>query len=260
MNVLSQVKTLGTNALKVMSRHRMEITAGIGIFSIWMSNYLTYKETPKFVMACAAKERELGRPLTKWEKVKLAGVIFLPTVGTQAAGTAAIIYSTKTGLKNQAALTALYSASEKALDEYQKKVVDKIGDEKAEEVRKEVVKDNYGSMQPPKQSDIRQTGHGDQLCYMPYIDKWFRADPTWIAHVNNVFTERLFNGFEMEITFNEVLEEIGLHGAEAYEDLVFTSDHPLHMVFDGDFSHQDMEAYAVVTFGQPPVNRWIHPF
>ena len=257
MNIISQIKTFGTGALKAMNRHRMEIAAGAGIFSIWISNYLTYKETPKFVMACASKERELGRPLTKWEKVKLAAVIFLPTVGTQVAGTAAIVYSTATGRKNQAAMAALYSASEKALDEYQKKVVDKIGEKESTEARKEATRENYQNMQPPKQQDIRSTGHGDQLCYMPAIDKWFRCAPTWLSHVNDEISNRLYNGFEMEISFNEVLGEVGLKDIPILEDYVFTPDHPLHFVYDGNFSSEGMEAYTVVELAENPVNRWI---
>ena len=40
MNIIGQIKTFSTGALKAMNRHRMEIAAGAGVFSIWITKPL----------------------------------------------------------------------------------------------------------------------------------------------------------------------------------------------------------------------------
>lgn len=102
----------------------------------------------------------------KVEKLKVVLPVYVPTIVTATATVACIIGSHTISSKRTAALASLYSVSEMAMKEYQKKVIDTIGEKKEQKVRDEIDKDLVERTPITKQ--IVLTGTGDHIIFDAY--------------------------------------------------------------------------------------------
>ena len=154
--------------------------------------------------SCAEDDKEAKREVV-WEGVKEcaphAVKIIIPatvTVGAQWIGP--MISKDK-----QAALAACLSMAEEAARNTDKKMEERFGKKKADEVREEVAKERAKNFQG---GGIVETGHGDQLMFMMSTGVWFRSSPDYVRLVFSRINERLAD-YE-EIDFNDALDDLGL--------------------------------------------------
>lgn len=156
------------------------------------------------------------------EKVKLTWKCYVPAAALGAITIGCMVGANKINLRRNAALAGLYSLSETALKEYQAKVVEKIGEGKAKEIKDEI-KQDIVDRNPVSSHGIIRTGHGDTLCYDEYSGRYFYSDMNDIkAAVNNINrTLRLDN----EVCLNEFYSEIGLGRVKMGDLLVWYIDY-----------------------------------
>ena len=87
--------------------------------------------------------------LTKFEVFKAAAPAYLPAVGMELFSLMCFWSAHGINLKRQAVLAGLYSTAEQALIEYQKKVVEMIGDKPEREIRTAIAQDHIDRNPPP---------------------------------------------------------------------------------------------------------------
>lgn len=217
---------MGKSKLILWARkHSPEIFTGIGIAGIFITAALTTKATVKAVKLVDAEkhpEPDLECELTKKDIVKTAWKCYIPATGSAILTTACFLAAHRVQHRRLTALATAYSLSEATFRDYQKKVVEKIGEKKEKEVQDEVAKEHLDKR---KTKDIIETGKGTTLCYDVLTDRLFYHDIEKIRKAVNELNRRMRD--EMYISLNEFYYAIGLHPVSACigDELGWNIDH-----------------------------------
>lgn len=211
-----QLKAIFTDLGKAARKHSPEILTGIGIAGMLSTTVLAVRATPKALMLIEEKKREKkfavikdgGDPdLTKLEIVKTAWKPYIPAAVTGVASIACLVGASSVNARRNAALAAAYALSESTLADYKEKVVETIGEKKAQEVKDAIAKDKIEN-DPVTRKEIIATDKGETLCYDALSGRYFKSDIEYIRRAVNNLNERLL--FDTHISLNEYYDEIGL--------------------------------------------------
>lgn len=105
------------------------------------------------------------------EKFRQSWKTYIPPVIAGGVTVGCIIGAVKIGNRRTAAITAAYSLSEKAFQEYRDKVTEKMGERKEQQVRDEIAQERAVAGTPSR--EIVLMGAGDVLCYDLQTDRPF---------------------------------------------------------------------------------------
>ena len=207
-----QLKAIFTDLGKAARKHSPEILTGIGIAGMLSTTVLAVRATPKALMLIEEKKREKKfageQPeLTKLEIVKTAWKPYIPAAVTGVASIACLVGASSVNARRNAALAAAYALSETTLADYKEKVVETIGEKKAQEVKDAIAKDKIEN-DPVTRKEIIATDKGETLCYDALSGRYFKSDIEYIRRAVNNLNERLL--FDTHISLNEYYDEIGL--------------------------------------------------
>lgn len=211
-----QLKTIFTDLGKAARKYSPEILTGIGIAGMLSTTVLAVRATPKALMLIEEKKREKkfaaikdgGDPeLTRFEVVKVAWKPYIPAAVTGVASIACLVGASSVNARRNAALAAAYALSETTLADYKEKVVETIGEKKAQEVKDAIAKDKVEN-DPVSRKEIVVTDKGETLCYDALSGRYFKSDIEYIRRAVNNLNERLL--FDTHISLNEYYDEIGL--------------------------------------------------
>ena len=207
-----QLKAIFTDLSKAARKHSPEILTGIGIAGMLSTTVLAVRATPKALMLIEEKKREKKfageQPeLTKVEIVKTAWKPYIPAAVTGVASVACLVGASSVNARRNAALAAAYALSETTLADYKEKVVETLGEKKAQEVKDAIAKDQV-EKNPQSKSSVIATDKGETLCYDSISGRYFKSDIEYIRRAVNNLNERLL--FDTHISLNEYYDEIGL--------------------------------------------------
>ncbi len=170
MNIGGFLKPLVTKTGGFITKHSPEILMTMGTGSVVTAVIFAVRATPKaeqllYEAHVAKVMEEENLPaiesaervdrertdirLTFAEKVKATWKAYIPTAGMVLFGIGCFWTAHGIDLKRQAVLAGLYSTAETALQEYQRKVVEMIGDKNEKEIRKAVQDDRIEKNPPP---------------------------------------------------------------------------------------------------------------
>lgn len=208
----TQLKAIFTDLCTAARKHSPEILTGIGIAGMLSTTVLAVRATPKALMLIEEKKREKKfageQPeLTKLEVVKTAWKPYIPAAVTGAASVTCLVGASSVNARRNAALAAAYALSESTLADYKEKVVETIGEKKAQEVKDAIAKDKVEN-DPVSRKEIAITDKGETLCYDALSGRYFKSDIEYIRRAVNNLNERLL--FDTHISLNEYYDEIGL--------------------------------------------------
>lgn len=207
------VKPGTMNRLKgVVQKNSPAILTGLSVAGLISTTVMAVQATPK---ALAILDSQLGvdkeRPydrFTKKEIVQLTWRCYIPTMIMGGFTVGCIISANNINNKRNAALASLYSLTEKSLKQYQEKVVETIGENKARAIEDDIAKDTLLANPIDSSNDIVITGNGDTLCYDALGGRYFKSDIESIRKVLNQLSRDLMS--EMFIPLNNVYYELGL--------------------------------------------------
>lgn len=259
MNTM-QLKAIFTDLSKAARKHSPEILTGIGIAGMLSTTVFAVRATPKALMLIEEKKREKKfageQPeLTKVEVIKVAWKPYIPAAVTGAASVACLVGASSVNARRNAALAAAYALSETTLADYKEKVIETLGEKKAQEVKDAIAKDKIEN-DPVSPKEIVITDKGETLFYESLSGRYFKSDYEAIRSAVNTLNEQLL--LDEYISLNEFYEAIGLDSIEPLgEQLKWrvrpdSSDKGLIQL---DFSSQltdDMTPCAVIGFSNPP--------
>lgn len=180
----------------------------IGAAGVVATTVMAVKETPKALSLLEDAREEKGEELTKWEKVNIAGPVYIPAIITGVATIACIFSSNIMSKRQQAALTSAYALLDSSYKEYKKKVDELYGEEAGENVRGEITKDKYTG-------DISLSDNSKELFFDFYSGRYFESTKE-IVMLAQYETNRalIVNG---AVSLNEYYEIIGLEKKPEYE-------------------------------------------
>lgn len=193
------------SAQKLAIRHAPGILMGMGTVGVGSAVILAAKAGPKAVILTEQAEMEKAKtiqpieeggkcllaPLTWKERLAATYKLYISPAGLTVFGLMCFWAAHGIDLKRQAVVAGLYSTAEATLQEYQKKVVDMLGEKQAEEIRQSIGDDRVAQAQknlppPPEDYDLGT----QKWCYL--YGRRFPCSYNRIKEVQNEINELMF--------------------------------------------------------------------
>lgn len=266
MNILP-VKNAISSLGKAVEQKSPAILTGIGIGSFVGCTILAVKATPKAIQLMNRKAQEkyceflepadqveyetyeewldvedltvvpprvYFNVLTPVEVVKSTWKAYIPAVGLGVVGIVCLIGATRVSSARNAAFAGAASIAEKALYEYQQKVIDILGEDQANEIRDELAKDHIQKIDTFQEAGINNTvvccrGTGDTWIYDPITDRKWKSNLETVRAAMNDFNHDLIGG--LYGTLNDWYYSLGIKGVSIGDDLGWCSDKLLDIRF-----------------------------
>lgn len=192
------------NVKRFLMVNEPDILIGMGITGLVYATYASITATIK------ATNRVKDIPedkKTKKEIFKTVWPLYLPTAVSTLLSVPCIIRGHSITTKRSAALATAFTLSETALQEYQNKAKDIVGDKKAKEIKEaassEVMKQQYNS------NNVILTENGDSLFYEPITGRFFKSTWNKIQQAANELNADAIAGNDI-ITLTDWFDKIGL--------------------------------------------------
>ena len=167
--------------------------------------YNSVVDTRKAMCIC---RRE--KPENLKEEIQLTWKCYIPTAISAIGTGACIIGSRRSSAKQMKDMTSLYLSSQALMQEYQRKVVERIGVNKEREVHEEAIKAIADRQAPPQlysdggmAGEVIDTGKGNTLFYDEVAKVYFKSDINYLKSVRNDINDEVRT--EMYFDWNEIM-------------------------------------------------------
>lgn len=237
------------NPLKMIkpfaSKHEPEILMAMGIGGMVFSIAWGIKATFKAARAIDNYKETYGKEkLSAKEVLKLTWKQYLPVVVSTAASIPCIIASNSVSNKRYAALATAYTVTETALQEYQDKVVEVVGDKKAKEIKESVSGDKINQTYQGG-NQIIMTNNGTSLFYEPESGRYFMSTWNDISKAANELNARAIGDMSGVISLNDWFQKLGLDAVDMGDEVGWS-------IADGERNIIDISISSHVTKDNVP--------
>lgn len=242
-------------------KHSPEILTGLGVAGMITTTVMAVKATPKALELINIEknnrklEVENNNDYSLMEEIAYIDIVticwkcYLPATAIGIISIICLVGASSVNAKRNAALATAYSIAETSLKEYQKKVIETIGEKKEKEIRDEVAKD-YVNKNPIKESEVIYVGNGETLCFDVVSGRYFKSKIDTIKKAENNLNRRMRD--EMFISLNDFYYEIGLPAIKIGDDIGWNIDEGyLDLRFSSQLSEND-EPVFVIDYGCGP--------
>ena len=185
------------------------------------------------------KEQTKMDKLTAKEVLKIAWRPYLPVVIAYAIAVPCTIVSNKVVNKKYAALATAYTISEAALQEYQDKTREIIGEKKAKEIQESVNADKVQKTYTGS-NQIIITDKGESLFFEPISGRYFKSNWNDISKAANDLNADAIASITGHITLNDWFSALGLEESDIGEEIGWS-------LIDGSNSLIDIEISSHLT-------------
>ncbi len=210
------------NVKSATVKHSPEILTGVGIAGMVTTTVMAVRATPKAIrLLDDEKKRQNVDKLEPADVVKTAWKCYIPAAVTGTVSVVCLIGASSVNARRNAALTAAYTLSESTLRDYQKKVIETIGEKKEQTVRDAVAKERL-EKNPVENKEVIITAKGETLCFDVVSGRYFKSDIDKLKKAENELNRQMRD--EMYISLNEFYYEIGLEPVKLGEDLGWNID------------------------------------
>lgn len=192
-----------------LKKHSPDIFIGIGISGMIGTAIMAAKATPKAIMIMEELEQN-GNP-DKKEIIKNVAPVYIPSAILCVVSASFILLANKIRIDRGAALATAYTFARDNLSDYRKKVAEKIGDKKSEEIDDDIARDKL-EKNPVDNNGIISTNKGTHLCYDAVTGRYFYSDIEEIRKAVNDLNQTMLN--ENYVSLNDFHESIGLPPTE----------------------------------------------
>lgn len=174
-------------------------------------------------------------PKNKKELIKSTWKCYIPTAISTTSTIACILGSHHCSSKQKNAIASAYALSQVTLQKYQEKVIERIGKNKARDIREEVDKEIANIKSPvsifqSQLTDAIDTGHGKTLFYDIPGELYFYSDMNYMDKQVNDLNREVRT--EMYFNWNELRYRWGLPYKKYGSELIFDVDRPLEVRYE----------------------------
>lgn len=232
---------LARHAKSFLSRNASTILTIVGGVGVVGTAVLAATATPKAIALIEDAKEEKGEDLTKWETVKAAGPVYIPTVAIGVSTLVCIFGANILNKRSQAAFASAYALIDNAYKEYKgklkelygeeahNKIIDAIAVEKAEDV----TVSNY-NLTSYCDLSVQDGTSEPRLFYDEYSNRFFETTVEQVMnaeyHLNRNFVLR---GYAY---LNEFYEFLGLEPTDYGSKVGWSIDDDC--IFWIDFNHR----------------------
>lgn len=193
-----------------IKRNASTILTCVGAAGVVATAVMVAKEAPKVTTLLEDAKQKKGEELTKWEKVKIAGPIYAPSIITGAATIACIFGSNIINKQHQATLMSAYALLDNSYKEYKKKANELYGEDAGKHIRGEIAKDKYTG-------DGTLSDNSKELFFDFYSGRYFESTKESVMWAQYETNRAMYvNG---AVCLNEYYELLGLEKKPEYEDI-----------------------------------------
>ena len=201
------------------TKHEPEILMAMGIGGMIFSVCWGIKASLKTARKIDAYKETYGKDkLTAKEIVKLSWKSYLPVIISTAASIPCIIASNSVSNKRYAALATAYTVTEAAMQEYQEKAKEIVGDKKAKEIAEGVSKDRVEKTYSGG-NQIIMSGNGDSLFYEPYSGRFFMSTWNDISKAANELNADAISSMDGFTSLNDWYQKLGLDPTDMGDEI-----------------------------------------
>lgn len=234
---MSKLGKYVNSARKLVDENSPSILTALGVSGLLSTVVLAVRATPEalrridlddeirlqdaeFVDGAAYKPQTIG------DKVRIGWRPYVPAAIVGGTTVACIIGANSISSRRNAALISLYTLSERALGEYKEKVVEVLGESKAEKVREAIVSDKLEAAGP---SEVVIFSTGNVLCFDTLTGRYFESNVEKIRKAENDINRQCIN--DMYASQNDFYRLLGLPQVAIGEELGWTTDNELIVEF-----------------------------
>lgn len=218
-------------AFRALDRNSPVILTAIGVAGVVSTTVLAVRVTPEALERISEfenKENGLWVKSTPVEKIQLTWPLYLPAALSGVSSIAAIIGAQSINSRRQAILLSGVTLAEKALTEYQDKVVELEGPETDRKVRDAIAKDHVMA-NPPGEKELIFTGQ-DVLCKDDYTGRYFHSTMEKIRQAQNDVNAQIIQG-DMYASLNEFYMALGLSPTKGGEEVGWSAENLIDLNF-----------------------------
>lgn len=198
------------NAQRFVKRNASTILSVLGVAGVIATTVTAVKATPKAMEFVKKAEEEKGERLSKWEKVNVAGVAYIPTALVGTATVACILGANLVSRRQQATLMSAYALLVRSYKDYKSKANELYGDDAGKQIREGIAKDKY--------TDDESLGaDGKELFYDFYSGRYFESTKEHVMRAQYEVNRSLFVNYAVGL--NEYYDLLGLKEKPEYEML-----------------------------------------
>lgn len=207
-----------------LSKNSPLILACMSVAGICMTVYNAHQDTIK-----AEHIKKQTKPRNLKEEIQDTWKCYIPTAISVTGTIGCIVGSHYCSSKQREALASAYVISQTTLQKYQEKVIERIGKNKAKELREEVYNE-VAEYQAPSigftsgMTKPYDTGHGTTLFYLIPGKIWFYSDKNFMDAQTNAMNHDVRT--EMYYDENEIMYRWGLPMDKKNTEWIFTCDEP----------------------------------
>lgn len=175
------------------------------------------------------------------EQAQIVWKLYIPAATTGLITVAAIIGANRIGARKAAALAAAYALSERSFEEYQHKVLEKMGERKEQEVRDEVMRERV-QRDPASLQQVVVVGSGHVLCYEGYTGRYFMSDMQTLQKAENSLNRRIVN--DGYATLSDLYDILGLTHTDISGHIGWNTDNDVRFQYTTLMSDDDRPCIA----------------
>lgn len=187
--------------------------------------------------------------LTKMTKVKIVWKLYIPPVGVGAVTVSSILLANRLSARRIAALALASGISERALQEYKTKVLEKFTDKQNQALHDDIAQDRVNRY-PPNSREIIIAGTGEVLCYDMLTGRYFQSTVEEIKRAENKMNHQLVH--QMGASLSEFYDEIGLPPTSYTDSVGWANLDHFEVMFSTVLS-PDQRPCIAIDFKHPPV-------
>ena len=272
------IRRAWANLLQAADTNKPQLLAGIGTGMLIVAVPLAVVATVQTCKKIEEKKKEIAHQIQQEsedldtpvdienielkpvEVIKIAWKHYIPSTAAMVLGTVCNISSTKEGLARTAKMALAYQLSEAASNELRQATKEVVGDKKASEIERKVMKNRMEQLTDEDGHiiNVYDTRDGSQLCFDYWSGRYFYSDVEYIkSQVNRVNETMLkdsmaFDGFA---TLNDIYMAIGLPKSGAGEDLVWRlTKEGLIELKSNSYFDVDGQPCWIMQFTKPPIH------
>jgi hypothetical protein len=201
-----------------------------------------------FKAADILREHESVESTTK-EKVGLIWKLYIPPALSASATIATIIYANRVESRRTVAAVTAYSVAQRALEEYQTKVVEKFGERKAIAAHDEIIQERIDRDPPGREIII--SDEANVLCRDDFTGRYFQSNMETLRRaVNDINKQIIHDGFA---SLTDLFHLIGLSKTGVSDKLGWTSDRLLEVRFTSALA-EGTRPCMVLDYSVAPIN------
>lgn len=167
------------------------------------------------------------------DKVKLVWPLYIPPVAVGITTIAAILMANHEASKKIAALTVASSISERTLQEYKAKVIERFGENKAVGVRDSIAQDRVNKT-PMTGKETIIVENGDVLCFDMHSGRYFHSSMEKLRRAENKINFEILN--HMYASLSSFYDEVGLAPTSYSDDVGWNGNEIFEITFSSVIS------------------------